>query len=65
MYQTMRTLVFTIMMFIVTVGGVAAEGWKLVWSDEFDYRGLPDKTKIHVDNLTGDEKPSTNPPAVQ
>ena len=45
MYQTMRTLVFTIMMFIVTVGGVAAEGWKLVWSDEFDYQGLPDKTK--------------------
>ncbi len=22
-----------------------AEGWKLVWSDEFDYEGLPDKAK--------------------
>ena len=25
--------------------GVSAEDWKLVWSDEFNYQGLPDKTK--------------------
>lgn len=23
----------------------AAEGWKLIWSDEFNYQGLPDSTK--------------------
>lgn len=41
----MRTLLFTIAVFIMAANGVAAEGWKLVWSDEFDYHGLPDKTK--------------------
>lgn len=27
----------------------AAKGWKLAWSDEFDYTGLPDSTKWNYD----------------
>ncbi len=27
----------------------AAAGWKLVWSDEFNYKGLPDSTKWNYD----------------
>jgi beta-glucanase (GH16 family) len=27
----------------------AASGWKLVWSDEFNYRGLPDSSKWNYD----------------
>ncbi len=30
---------------VVTATGLRAGDWKLVWSDEFNYRGLPDKTK--------------------
>lgn len=30
---------------MMTTAGVSAGEWKLVWSDEFNYRGLPDKTK--------------------
>ncbi len=41
----MRTLVFTILMVVVSARGFAVEGWKLVWADEFNYHGLPDKTK--------------------
>jgi beta-glucanase (GH16 family) len=29
----------------MTANCLHAEKWKLVWSDEFDYQGLPDKTK--------------------
>ncbi|HLO57504.1 MAG TPA: glycoside hydrolase family 16 protein [Bacteroidales bacterium] len=28
---------------------LASKGWKLVWSDEFDYTGLPDSTKWSYD----------------
>lgn len=30
---------------VMTANIVNAGEWELVWSDEFDYQGLPDKTK--------------------
>lgn len=30
---------------MIAISGHCAEEWKLVWSDEFNYQGLPDKTK--------------------
>src|SRR6516165_5473602 len=30
---------------VVSAFGANAGDWKLVWSDEFNYQGLPDKTK--------------------
>jgi beta-glucanase (GH16 family) len=32
-------------MLVVAAYSVHAQKWQLVWSDEFDYQGLPDKTK--------------------
>lgn len=44
-HPTMRRMM-TLMLFITILAGAAQAGeWKLVWSDEFDYEGLPDKTK--------------------
>lgn len=28
---------------------VSTSGWKLVWSDEFNYKGLPDSSKWNYD----------------
>ncbi len=36
---------FAIGLLVMATNGLQAEKWKLVWSDEFDYQGLPDKTK--------------------
>jgi beta-glucanase (GH16 family) len=36
---------FALAMLVGTASCVQAEKWKLVWSDEFNYQGLPDKTK--------------------
>ena len=41
----MKTLLFAMGMLLMTLNCVHAEEWKLIWSDEFDYQGLPDKTK--------------------
>ena len=41
----MKLFLSTICMFAMLSQGVYAGEWKLVWSDEFDYKGLPDKTK--------------------
>jgi beta-glucanase (GH16 family) len=41
----MKTLLFAMGMLLMTQNCVHAEEWKLIWSDEFDYQGLPDKTK--------------------
>ena len=41
----MRILLFAISMLVMTQNPVLAEEWELIWSDEFDYLGLPDKTK--------------------
>ncbi|WP_415407801.1 family 16 glycosylhydrolase [Sulfurovum sp. CS9] len=30
---------------LLTAGSIDADKWKLVWSDEFNYEGLPDKSK--------------------
>jgi beta-glucanase (GH16 family) len=38
-------LFFAIGMLVMAANGVHAQKWKLAWSDEFDYQGLPDKTK--------------------
>lgn len=38
-------LLFAISMLLLSVNYVRAEQWKLVWSDEFNYQGLPDNTK--------------------
>ncbi len=41
----MRTFLFAMGMLVIAASGADAQKWKLVWSDEFDYQGLPDKTK--------------------
>jgi beta-glucanase (GH16 family) len=40
-----RNLVFAIVATIVSVATASAADWKLVWSDEFNYTGLPDAKK--------------------
>ena len=41
----MRNLLFAIGIFIIGISCLQAGDWKLVWSDEFNYEGPPDKTK--------------------
>jgi beta-glucanase (GH16 family) len=41
----MKTLWLAISMILLAGTCAHAEKWQLVWSDEFDYQGLPDKTK--------------------
>jgi beta-glucanase (GH16 family) len=41
----MRTIFFAMGMLVLAANGLHAEKRKLVWADEFDYQGLPDKTK--------------------
>ena len=41
----MRTFIFTLITLIAVASGVAAAERKLVWSDEFNYQGLPDPAK--------------------
>ncbi len=41
----MRGRLMVIVILIMTAPAIQAAEWKLVWSDEFDYTGLPDKTK--------------------
>jgi len=38
-------LYFFILAMLIIVTGLLANEWQLVWSDEFDYEGLPDSTK--------------------
>ena len=41
----MRTVFFAMGMLVMVASSAHAQKWQLVWSDEFDYQGLPDKTK--------------------
>jgi len=41
----MKAFLFTLVMLGLAANHVAAADWKLVWSDEFNYRGLPDPAK--------------------
>jgi beta-glucanase (GH16 family) len=41
----LKLLSITSAMLVLAANSLRAEDWKLVWSDEFDYHGLPDKTK--------------------
>ena len=41
----MKTFLWSIVLLGLVAGPVAASGWKLVWSDEFNYQGLPDPAK--------------------
>jgi beta-glucanase (GH16 family) len=41
----MKVLLFAICMLVMLSPAVRAEEWTLVWSDEFNYEGLPDRTK--------------------
>jgi beta-glucanase (GH16 family) len=41
----MSRFLFVMGMLVMAANGLHAEKWKLVWSDEFNYQGLPDKTK--------------------
>jgi beta-glucanase (GH16 family) len=41
----MTTFLVMMILIVMTATGVRAGEWELVWSDEFDYQGLPDKTK--------------------
>ena len=41
----MKTLLLAMIGLIGAVGVARAGEWELVWSDEFNYKGLPDKTK--------------------
>jgi beta-glucanase (GH16 family) len=40
-----RRLAFTFSILLMTVAVARAGNWKLVWSDEFNYQGLPDPAK--------------------
>lgn len=42
-----RKILFFLFLFFIfsTLGASQKDGWFLVWSDEFEYNGLPDKTK--------------------
>lgn len=41
----MKTLTFLLAALFLAQANIRADPWKKVWSDEFDYLGLPDKTK--------------------
>jgi len=41
----MRKILFAIAMLFLAANTLHAQKWQLTWSDEFDYQGLPDKTK--------------------
>jgi beta-glucanase (GH16 family) len=41
----MRMIFFALAMLVGPANCLQAEKWKLVWSDEFNYQGLPDQTK--------------------
>ena len=41
----MKKISFAIGVLVMVATSIHAGEWKLVWSDEFDYQGLPDKTK--------------------
>jgi beta-glucanase (GH16 family) len=43
--NTMRKILFAIAMLFLAANTLHAQKWQLTWSDEFDYQGLPDKTK--------------------
>ena len=46
----MRTLIFLLLnCFIISTSINAQKQWKLVWQDEFNYKGLPDSTKWNYD----------------
>ncbi|MHC4633043.1 MAG: glycoside hydrolase family 16 protein [Planctomycetota bacterium] len=40
-----RNTFFYLVIFIISVPSALGSGWKLVWSDEFNYSGLPDAKK--------------------
>lgn len=40
-----NSILMLALLFVATATCARAEGWELVWSDEFDYQGLPDKAK--------------------
>jgi beta-glucanase (GH16 family) len=41
-----RFTLFLVLQFVVSMGMVSvAQGWTMIWSDEFDYQGLPDPGK--------------------
>jgi len=41
----MKSLLLLFAALILTATDVRGDPWEIVWSDEFDYEGLPDKTK--------------------
>ena len=41
----MKALLFAISTIVLAATSVHAQKWTLVWSDEFNYQGLPDKSK--------------------
>jgi beta-glucanase (GH16 family) len=51
----MKSLLPSILLFLLSTIGVHAQtnGWKLVWSDEFDYSGLPNPAKWSYDTGGG------------
>jgi len=43
--RAIRAILFTIATFIAVNSNAPAADWKLIWSDEFNYQGLPDSAK--------------------
>lgn len=43
--MTIRLRITGLLLFITTIVTAQDKNWKLIWSDEFDYTGLPDSTK--------------------
>ena len=54
----MKKISFAIGILIIAANCLHAEEWKLVWSDEFNYTGLPDKTKWNYEEgfIRNDER---------
>src|SRR5450432_3416666 len=55
-YKAMKYILFLISIFCMTTGAAFSQAgdkssanWKLVWSDEFNYNGLPDPAKWDYD----------------
>jgi len=40
-----RNMILSVLALFISVSTVSAADWKLVWSDEFNYKGLPDAKK--------------------
>lgn len=51
LFLGIKSLIVALLVIITGCGTNHKGNWKLVWSDEFDYQGLPDQTKWNYDTV--------------